>query len=172
MAGMREIRWGRFEELDGPTVFALARLRQSVFVVEQECPYPDLDGHDTAPDTVHFWAVGDGPAEAVACLRLLRDTGGHGPAEVQETPVFEAGALEAPHRWRIGRVCCVPVERGTGLSGRLMTAALETAGPEAEVVLDSQTYAAGFYRKYGFTEDGEEYLEDGIPHVPMRRPGK
>ena len=162
MAGMREIRWGRFEELDGPTVFALARLRQSVFVVEQECPYPDLDEHDTAPDTVHFWAVGDGPGEAVACLRLLRDTGGHGGDR----------AFEARDRWRIGRVCCVPAERGTGLSGRLMTAALETAGPEAEVVLDSQTYAAGFYRKYGFTEDGEEYLEDGIPHVPMRRPGK
>jgi len=40
------------------------------------------------------------------------------------------------------------------------------------VVLDSQTYAAGFYRKYGFVEDGDEYVEDGIPHVPMRRPGK
>ncbi len=150
MAGMREIRQGRFGELDGPTVFALARLRQSVFVVEQECPYPDLDGHDTAAATVHFWAAGDAPGEAVACLRLLHD-----------------GA-----NLRIGRVCCVPEERGTGLSGRLMTAALDLAGPEADVVLDSQTYAAGFYRKYGFVEDGEEYVEDGIPHVPMRRAGK
>ncbi|MQM26475.1 GNAT family N-acetyltransferase [Glycomyces albidus] len=169
---MREIRRGRFEELDGPTVFALARLRQSVFVVEQECPYPDLDEHDTAPETVHFWAVGDGPGEAVACLRLLRDTGGHGPvaARTFDDRALVGGAAEG--RWRIGRVCCAPAERGTGLSGRLMTAALETAGPEAELVLDSQTYAAGFYRKYGFTEDGEEYLEDGIPHVPMRRPGK
>lgn len=150
MAGMREIRKSGFAGLDGAAVFGLARLRQAVFVVEQECPYPDLDGHDTDPETVHFWI--DGEDGAVACLRLLRDRSVGG--------------------WRIGRVCCVPEKRGSGLSGRLMAAALESVGPEAEVVLDSQTYAAGFYRRHGFEVDGEEYVEDGIPHVPMRRAGK
>jgi len=153
MTRMREIRQGTFGELDGATVFALARLRQSVFVVEQECPYPDLDGHDIDPETKHFWVEGEGAAEAIACLRVLRDG-------------------ESEGGWRIGRVCCVPAERGTGLSGRLMTAALAAVGPEADVVLDSQTYAAGFYRKYGFEEAGEEFIEDGIAHVPMRRAGK
>lgn len=148
MAVMREIRQGTFTELDGATVFGLARLRQQVFVVEQECAYPDLDDHDTDPLTVHFWA--DDGADVIACLRLLRD----GEA------------------WRIGRVCCTEAERGRGLSGRLMTAALDRTGPEAEIVLASQVYAAGFYRRFGFVENGPEYLDDGLPHVPMRRPGK
>lgn len=141
------VRQGRFGELDGPAVFGLARLRQAVFVVEQECPYPDLDGHDTDPETVHFW-IGEG-TEAVACLRLLRERKG----------------------WRIGRVCCAVDARGSGLSGRLMAAALAHVGPEADVRLDSQTYAAGFYRKHGFDVAGAEFMEDGIPHVPMLRPG-
>ncbi|WP_026922961.1 GNAT family N-acetyltransferase [Glycomyces arizonensis] len=145
---MRDIRHGRFADLDGATVFGLARLRQEVFVVEQECAYPDLDDRDTEPETVHFW-IGEG-ARAVACLRLLRDGGG----------------------WRIGRVCCAQGERGRGLSGALMAAALEAAGPEADVALDAQSYAAGFYRRYGFAEHGEEFVEDGIPHVPMLRRGK
>lgn len=145
---MRDVQHGRFLELDGATAFGLARLRQDVFVVEQECAYPDLDDHDTDPDTRHFWIRGD--SGVAACLRILRD-----------------GA-----DWRIGRVCCLPAERGQGLSGRLMTAALEFAGPETDVVLDSQTYAAGFYRHFGFAESGIEFMEDGIPHVPMRRSGK
>jgi ElaA protein len=147
MAGMQEIRQGAFRELDGAAVFALARLRQAVFVVEQECPYPDLDDHDTDPETRHFWI--DGAEGAVACLRVLREGGG----------------------WKIGRVCCEKAARGTGLSARLMAAALEWTGPRADVTLGAQTYAAGFYRRFGFVEDGEEYLEDGIAHVPMRRAG-
>lgn len=147
MAGMHQIRQGRFADLDGATMFGLARLRQDVFVVEQACAYPDLDHHDCEPRTVHFWA-GQG-VDVVACLRLLADGQG----------------------WRIGRVCCAPSERRTGLSGRLMTAALAAAGPGSEVVLDSQAYAAGFYRRFGFVEDGEEFVEDGILHLPMRRPG-
>ncbi|MCD0445982.1 GNAT family N-acetyltransferase [Glycomyces sp. A-F 0318] len=148
---MREIRQGAFAELDGAAVFALARLRQAVFVVEQECAYPDLDDCDTDPGTRHFW-IGGEDGGAVACLRVLR--GGEGGAD-----------------WRIGRVCCLKEARGTGLSAGLMAAALEWTGPEADVVLGAQTYAAGFYRRFGFVEDGEEYLEDGIAHVPMRRAG-
>lgn len=144
---MRDIRHGRFGDLDGATVFGLARLRQEVFVVEQGCAYPDLDDHDTAPETVHFW-IGEG-ARVLACLRRLCEAG----------------------RWRIGRVCCTAAERGRGLSGALMAAALDELGPEAEVLLDAQTHVAGFYRRYGFVANGPEFLEDGIPHVPMLRPG-
>lgn len=147
MALMHDIRHGRFDELDGATVFGLARLRQEVFVVEQECAYPDLDGHDTDPDTVHFW-IG-GAWRIIACLRLLREG----------------------ERWRIGRVCCAAPERGRGLSGALMVAALAQIGPGADVLLDAQTYVAGFYRRHGFVEDGPQFLEDGIAHVPMLRPG-
>lgn len=142
------IKRGKFAELDGATVFALARLRQQVFVVEQECAYPDLDDYDLDPETVHFWVEGDTPTEAVACLRVLRD----GDA------------------WKIGRVCTALSARGTGLSARLFGAAVDFLGPEAEVTLGAQTYAAGFYRRFGFAEEGEEYDEDGIMHIEMRRP--
>lgn len=148
MAGMREIRHGRFDELDGATVYGLARLRQEVFVVEQECAYPDLDDLDTDPETVHFW-IGTGTG-LVACLRM---------------PPHGRGR-------RIGRVCTAATERGRGLAGALMTAALEPAGPATDVVLDAQTRAAGFYRGHGFVEHGEEFLEDGIPHLPMLRRGR
>jgi ElaA protein len=147
MTGMREIRHGRFGELDGATVYGLARLRQEVFVVEQECAYPDLDDFDTDPETVHFW-IGAG-TDLAACLRMLP----------------QGRVL------RIGRVCTAAAERGRGLSGTLMTAALDHAGPAADVVLDAQTHAAGFYRRHGFVEHGEEFLEDGIPHLPMLRRG-
>lgn len=146
---MSGIKRGKFAELDGATVFALGRLRQAVFVVEQECAYPDLDDHDLDAETVHFWVEGEVPTEAVACLRVLRDG----------------------DDWKIGRVCCAPSARGTGLSARLMRAAMDFLGPEAEVTLGAQTYAAGFYRRFGFTEEGEEYDEDGIMHILMRRPG-
>ncbi|HEX2143999.1 MAG TPA: GNAT family N-acetyltransferase [Glycomyces sp.] len=146
---MSDIKRGAFAELEGAAVFAIARLRQSVFVVEQECLYPDLDHFDTDPATVHFWVEGAEATEAVACLRVLADGDG----------------------WIIGRVCAALSVRGTGLSARLMAAAMESLGPEADVTLGAQTYAAGFYRKFGFAEHGEEYLEDGIMHVPMRRIG-
>lgn len=145
---MSGIKQGKFVELDGATVFALGRLRQAVFVVEQECAYSDLDDYDLDAETVHFWVEGEAPTEAVACLRVLRDGEG----------------------WKIGRVCAALSARGTGLSAKVFGAAMDFLGPEAEVTLGAQTYAAGFYRKFGFAEEGEEYDEDGIMHIQMRRP--
>jgi predicted GNAT family N-acyltransferase len=69
---------------------------------------------------------------------------------------------------RIGRVCTAKTARGSGLGDRLMTAALDFAGA-ATCVLDAQTYAEGFYARYGFLREGTEFLEDGIPHITMRR---
>ncbi|MDN3239408.1 GNAT family N-acetyltransferase [Glycomyces tritici] len=155
---MSGIKRGTFAELDGATVFALARLRQAVFVVEQECAYPDLDDYDLDPETVHFWVEGEAPTEAVACLRVLRDRTAGG------------GVADGKGAWKIGRVCTAPPARGTGLSAELFSEALDFLGPESEVTLGAQTYAAGFYRRFGFTEEGEEYDEDGIMHIEMRRP--
>ncbi|WP_199430267.1 GNAT family N-acetyltransferase [Qaidamihabitans albus] len=132
-------------ELTAAQLHDILRLRVDVFVVEQECPYPEIDGRDLLPGTRHFWAQGEDGAAGY--LRVLAEPG---------------GVL------RIGRVCTAPQARSTGLGARLMTAALEYAGG-AECVLDAQTYAQGFYARFGFRPDGEEYLEDGIPHIPMRR---
>ena len=134
----------RSSELDAPTLYALLRLRVDVFVVEQECPYPELDGRDLEPSTVHVWTSDvEGPT---AYLRVLDD-----------------GDIA-----RIGRVCTRADARGSGLAAQLMQAALaQSAG--RTVVLDAQSYLAGWYARFGFVADGPEFIEDGIPHIPMRR---
>lgn len=138
------------DELDAATLYRILRLRVDVFVVEQECPYPELDGRDLARGTVHHWAM-DGSGDVVATLRLLRD----------ELP-------DGDWRYRLGRVCAAPTVRGRGLTGRLMAAALVEMG-ERESVLDAQSHLVGWYSRFGYRVDGEEFIEDGILHTPMRR---
>jgi ElaA protein len=133
-----------FDELDPRTAYALWQLRESVFVVEQNCPYPELDGRDLEPGTRHLWIDDDGP---VAYLRILDDG----------------------DQARIGRVLVRPSHRGKGLAETLMRHALELVG-ERRSRLDAQTYLAAWYRRIGYRQVGEEFLDDGIPHVPMTRP--
>jgi ElaA protein len=136
-----------FAELDAHTLYALLKLRVDVFVVEQESAYPELDGRDLDPGTRHVWLPDDSGAP-VAYLRIVEEPGGA----------------------RIGRVTTAPHARGGGLARRLMDTALRVIG-DRPVRLDAQTYASGFYAGYGFTPDGPEFVEDGIPHVPMSRAG-
>ena len=136
-----------FDDLDARTAYAVWRLRQDVFVVEQSCPYPDLDGRDLEPGTRHL-VLTDAEGALQGYLRLLDD-----------------GDVA-----RIGRVVLASAARGRRLADRLMRAALaECAG--REVVLDAQSPLAGWYAGFGFEVSGPEFLEDGIPHVPMRRGG-
>ncbi|WP_017538320.1 GNAT family N-acetyltransferase [Nocardiopsis halophila] len=142
------VRASDFPGLDAADLYALLRLRVDVFVVEQKCPYPELDGRDTEPGTLHLWACReDDPSAVLGYLRVLEEDGGAA---------------------RIGRVATAEQARGRGVAGRLMEAALERIGPR-EALLDAQAYAAGLYTRYGFAQEGPEFLEDGIPHVPMRR---
>ncbi len=118
-------------------------------MVEQRCPYPELDGRDLEPGTCHFWLAPDGDrTDPHSYLRLLREPDGSA---------------------RIGRVCTAPKARGTGLSAQLVTAALGLVGPYTTYVLDAQSYLVDFYVGFGFTPTGPEFLDEGIPHVPMRR---
>lgn len=133
-----------FDDLDSRTAYALWRLRQQVFVVEQQSPYPDLDGRDLEPTTRHVLAH-DG--ELVACLRVL-DDGTH---------------------VRIGRVVVTPAARGRGIARDLMDAALAEVG-DREIRLDAQTSLTEWYASYGFSVTGPEFDEDGVLHVPMSRP--
>ncbi|SBT38535.1 GNAT family N-acetyltransferase [Micromonospora narathiwatensis] len=137
-----------FAELDARTFHDLLRLRIDTFVVEQSCPYPELDGRDVEPGTRHLWLTRDGAV--VAYLRILTDPGGVA---------------------RIGRVVVAPAARGAGLAGRLMTEALALVGA-GPCVLEAQSHLAAFYAGHGFTVSGPDYLEDGIPHTPMRREGR
>jgi len=139
-------RRARFAELTTAELYALLNLRAAVFVVEQSCAYQDLDGRDTEPQTVHLWYERDGAP--VAYLRVLAE---------------EDGAA------RIGRVCTTATARGDGLAGRLVDAALTVVG-DRPCLLEAQSYLADFYARYGFRRTAPEYLEDGIPHIPMARP--
>lgn len=134
----------RFDELPPRTAYDVWRLRQDVFVVEQDCPYPDLDGRDLEETTRHVVLL-DGD-RVVGTLRVLDD-----------------GRCA-----RIGRVVVAPEGRGRGLSALLMDRAMEVVGGR-EARLDAQAPLAGFYAGWGFEVSGPEFDEDGIRHVPMRR---
>lgn len=135
-------------DITAAQLYGVLRLRVDVFVVEQNCAYPELDGLDLLPSTRHFWLPGEAEDRIAGCLRVLADSGG----------VF-----------RIGRVCTARFARGTGAGARLMEAAVAYVGG-AESVLGAQTYAADFYARFGYVPEGEEYDDDGIPHITMRRP--
>jgi ElaA protein len=140
-----------FDDLPARTAYDVWRLRQQVFVVEQDCPYPDLDGRDLEDGTRHVVLLDDdGPAQTVlGTLRVLDD----------------ADAA------RIGRVVVAPTARGRGLAALMMDEAMGLCG-DREVRLDAQTGLSDFYGAYGFEVTGPAFDEDGIMHVPMARPGR
>ncbi|GGQ56922.1 GNAT family N-acetyltransferase [Couchioplanes azureus] len=144
MHPQEEIRVASFGELDVATLYAILKLRVDVFVVEQNCAYPELDGRDDEPGTRHVWlARGDG---ILAYLRILDD---HGTA-------------------RIGRVVTAASARQGGAASRLLAHALTVVG-DRPATLAAQAHLTGFYGRFGFEVAGEAYDEDGIPHVPMVR---
>jgi ElaA protein len=138
------LRSAAFADLTGLEVYGLCRLRVDVFVVEQECPYPELDGRDLEPETVHLWFEADGAP--IATLRVLREETG----------------------WAIGRVATAAVWRGRGLAARLLEEGIARCGDD-RIALGAQAHLEGWYERFGFRRSGPGYVEDGIPHVPMRR---
>jgi ElaA protein len=134
----------RTSELDPETLLRLLELRVDVFVVEQRCAYRELDGRDGEPATRHLW-IEDGTGLPAAYLRLLDDG----------------------EERRIGRVVSRADRRREGLAGLLMARAVATS--DGPWVLDAQSHLEGWYEARGFRRSGDAFVEDGIPHVPMRR---
>ena len=132
-----------FDELDARAAYDVWKLRQDVFVVEQQCPYGDLDGRDVEPGTRHLLL----PGEDGTLLGYLR-------------------VLDEGDRWRIGRVVLTAEVRGHGLADILVQAALAQTR-DRDVVLDAQSPLVHWYSTFGFTVSGPEFLEDGIAHLPM-----
>jgi ElaA protein len=134
-------------DIDAVVLHDILRLRCDVFVVEQTCPYPDIDGRDMEPETVLMWIANDG-GQVDATARVLVDGDGS---------------------YRIGRVCTREHARRRGLGGALLARGLElaTAAGASRVVLDAQTQQTSFYAAFGFEPTGREFVEDGIPHVEM-----
>ena len=141
-------RWDQLDDLTARAVYALLKLRVDVFVVEQKCPYPEIDGKDI--EAFHLRIL-DGE-ELAASLRVL-------PPEKDGKPV------------KIGRVVVAPDYRGYKLGQRLMKEAIEFAQarfPGTAIELGGQSHLQKFYGSFGFVAISDEYLEDGIPHVDMR----
>jgi ElaA protein len=139
-------------DLGKEQLYAILQLRSEVFVVEQKCVYQDIDGQDLEGDTCHLMAWEEN--RLVGYLRLL-------------DPQLQGGDVV------IGRVIVAPTARGTGIGHELMAQALKQAEkhwPDMPVYLSAQAHLQGYYGKYGFVVAGEEYVEDGIPHIGMRRP--
>ena len=134
-----------FAELSPEELYAVLKLRVDVFVVEQNCPYPDLDGRDQA--ALHVWLQDEEGIEAY--LRIM-----------------DRGAVS--EYVTIGRV--VARRRRQGLATKLLQEAVplaEEAFQADKIYLEAQTYARGLYEKLGFEQVSEEFLEDGIPHIKM-----
>src|SRR6185503_17260934 len=128
------------KDLDTATLYELLKLRVEVFVVEQACPYPELDGRDLLAETRHYW-LEQADGEVISTLRLMEEHSGGAKA------------------FRIGRVCTKRTARSRGHTARLLQAGLAEVG-DFECRIDAQTYLAEMYGRHGFVRDGDEFLED------------
>lgn len=137
----------KFDELSTIELYQILRLRSEVFVVEQDCVYQDIDNKDQK--ALHVLGLKNG--ELVAYTRMFK------PGDY-----FENAS--------IGRVVVAQEQRKYGYGKQIMQvsmAALAQRFPKTTLEISAQKYLLKFYTELGFTAVGEEYLEDGIPHVRM-----
>ncbi|MGL5336409.1 MAG: GNAT family N-acetyltransferase [Enterovibrio sp.] len=142
----------RFDELTNTQLYTLLKLRCDVFVVEQQCAYPELDQHDCHPQTVHI--LGMSQDKLAAYARIL-------PAGVKFDEIS------------IGRVVVDAQYRNLQLGHALMHAAIDKAQQiygKQPITISAQYHLRHFYAKHQFIEISAKYLDDGIEHVNMQRP--
>ena len=135
-----------FSELSAEELFEIYKLRVSVFVVEQKCPYQEVDDADRV--AYHIWLKDENGIEAYA--RVL-------PQGV----TFSTASL--------GRV--IAVKRRCGLGSKIVGAAIDVAKTKLcaeKITIEAQEYARSLYEKHGFRQTSEKFLEDGIAHIQMQ----
>ena len=141
--------WYGWTELTPDVLYRFLRLRSAIFVVEQNCVFPDMDGRDPQCEHLCGWSG----SELTAYLRLV-------PPGVRAREVA------------LGRVVVAPSARGTGLGRAVMLEGLKRCAeryPGQPVAVSAQQHLEAFYNSLGFATVGKPYLEDGIWHVDMRR---
>ena len=151
---MIEWQWSSFAGLAVAELYEMLALRQQVFVLEQTCLYPDIDGLD--PDAHHLlgWRTVDGKRELAATLRCL-------------APGAKYDEMS------LGRVVTSPSARGTGLGRELVAqgiACAERLHPGHAIRIGAQAHLETFYAGFGFRTVSAPYDEDGILHIDMLRP--
>lgn len=137
----------KFEQLELEELYQILKNRVDIFVVEQDCAYPEIDGID--PKCYHLFKKDQ--AEIVAYARL-----------VPKGVLYDQPA--------IGRIIVNRTYRKHGYGRELIDQAIKVITEdwaESEIKLQGQTYLREFYQSFGFQEISETYLEDGIPHVDM-----
>jgi ElaA protein len=145
----RNLQWQayRFDELNTQQLYQILRLRQLVFIIEQDCLYPDLD--DLDQQSVHLCAWKDG--ELLAYLRSLPPG-----LDYAESALGRILVSERARGLKLGREL---VQRGVALNQRTW--------PGSDIKIGAQAYLEKFYQDLGFETIGEIYIEDGIPHIKM-----
>lgn len=147
-----ELNWQikHFKELSLVELYDVLALRTEVFVVEQNCPYQELDGKDKKA----YHVLGrNGKGDLVGTARLLP----------------EGISYSSP---AIGRFVLHPSARGNGNGHTLLDFCIcfiEEEMDASVIMLSAQKHLEEFYSSHGFSSTGKEYLEDGIPHVEMER---
>lgn len=140
-----ELKIKSFDSLTVCELYEILKARCAVFIVEQNCPYQDID--DVDHNAVHIWLEEKGNIKA-----YLR--------------VFDRDETCA----QLGRV--ITTERGKGFGGQVLREGIKACRDilrKDKIYIEAQCYATGFYEKEGFAAFGEEFLEDGIPHICMMR---
>jgi ElaA protein len=146
-------QWSRFSELTPEDLYAVVRLREAVFIVEQQCAYPDADGRDPRAWHLLGWLDQQNGRSLVAYARI-----------------FEPGVRYT--EGSIGRVVTAPQIRVTGAGRALMVEALrrlESLAPGQTMKIAAQRRLEKFYLEFGFRTVSAPYEEDGIIHVDMLR---
>ena len=138
-----------FQELTANEIYEMLRLRSEVFVVEQDCVYQDIDNKDQK--AMHVLGIKD--HQLIAYARI-----------------FDSGTyFDLPS---IGRILVKEDQRKFNYGHQLVEISIQFVQnnfKEQSILISAQTYLIKFYNSHGFVQQGEEYLEDGIPHVKMLR---
>ncbi|MFK5987008.1 MAG: GNAT family N-acetyltransferase [Pseudomonadota bacterium] len=145
-------QWKKFEQLSARDLYAILQVRETVFVIEQQCIYQDIDDLDKKAWHLIGWDVKDSKtAEIVAYLRVIY-------------PTYKY--IEPA----IGRILTLKKMRGTGLGKKLLTLALSKIGsefPHQAIRISAQLQLKEFYTQFGFSQLSKPYDEDGILHIEM-----
>ena len=143
---MRPVIIKSFEELNKAELYQIIQLRIAVFVVEQNCPYPDLDDKDQ--EAQHMWIEDAGE---IVCYLRINPSGSR----------FVEPSL--------GRIVTKKNHRKQGLAEALIKQAIDLiCKKESRAIrISAQCYLEKYYEKFGFLKASEEYLEDDIPHIEM-----
>jgi ElaA protein len=146
---LNEMKWvffEQFEEMPGRTVYEILKLRQDIFIIEQNCIYEDIDTLDLRSSHLVLFSE----QTVAGCSRLV-------PPGIKYPEIS------------IGRIAIANEFRNRGLGRELVERSIriaETTG-RTDIRIEAQTYLEKFYESLGFRPDGDEYILDGIPHREM-----